>query len=83
MDSRTKQFVEAVYAALEAADMMIVHRYQEQAWEELRLFLKWAWDDSRSWDEVEEKMRANDWFDSVVVNELLGHMTLYHIAHQG
>ena len=82
MDSRTKQFVEAVYAALEAADVVIAHEYQQKAWEELRLFLKWAWDEAQSWTEVEEKMRSKEWLDSPEINEMLGHLTLFHIAHQ-
>ena len=80
MDARTKQFVNDVYAALEAADVIITHDYQQQAWEELRLFLKWAWEDAQSWAEVEEKMESNDRLDSPEVHELLGHLTLFHIA---
>lgn len=80
MDARTKQFVQEVYTALEVADIMIAHEYQQNAWEELRLFLKWAWDDSQSWSEVEKKMQTNDRLDSPEVHELLGDQTLYHIA---
>ena len=80
MDARTKQFVESVYAALEAADIMISHEYQQKAREELRLFLNWAWDEAHSWSEVEKRMESNDWFDSPEINEMLGHLTLFHIA---
>ena len=77
MDSRTKQFVEAVYAALEAANVNPLDQHMQRAWEDLRSFLDWASNDAPSWAEVEESMQE---VDSPEVHELLGHRDLFNIA---
>lgn len=79
MDSKTKKFIDAVHAAIDAANINPLDQPMQRAWETIKSFIEWAETDAPSWVEVEASLQE---VDSPDVCEMLNNRTLFDIARK-